>query len=77
MALSFLQHIAFSVIGILMAINMALQISLLIWVSRFGESRTLFFWVQLISFYIMLGLALCLLFGGEYSDNMGSAFRQY
>jgi hypothetical protein len=64
MAHTILQEVAFSVIGILIAIESGLQLGTLILVLRFGGSSTLLFWSQVVSFYIMLGLALCLLFGG-------------
>jgi len=64
MELSFLQNITFTVIGMLIAIQSALQIGTLILMLRFGGSRTLLFWYQVVSFYIMLGLTLCLLCGG-------------
>ena len=70
-----LQDIAFSVIGILVLIDTALQIGTLIFWSSFGQSRTLLFWTYLISFHIKLGIALCLLLWGGNPNNMGSAFR--
>lgn len=58
-----LRDIAFSVIGILVLIDTALQIGTLLFGLRFGQSRTLLFWSQLISFYIKLGIGLWLLLG--------------
>jgi hypothetical protein len=60
-----LQDIAFSVIGILVLIDTALQIGTLITWSRFGQSRTLLFWSQLISFHIKLALGVWLIVGAR------------
>ena len=67
MAPTILQYIAFSVIGILVLIDTAVQIGTLIFWSSFGQSRTLLFWSQLISFYIKLALGVWLIVGaGSY-----------
>jgi hypothetical protein len=63
MPFTLLQDIAYSVIGILIAIDIALQIGTLVFGLRFGQSRTLLFWFYLISFYINLGLGFWLLLG--------------
>jgi hypothetical protein len=60
-----LQNIAFSVIGILVLIDTALQIGTLIFWSSFGQSRTLLFWSQLISFHIKLALGVWLIVGAR------------
>jgi hypothetical protein len=63
MTLAILQDIAFSIIGILVLIDTALQIgTLFIW-SNCGQSRTLLFWSQLISFHIKLALSFWLILG--------------
>ena len=67
MAPTILQDVAFSVIGILVLIDTALQIGTLIFGLRFGQSRTVFFWSQLISFHIKLAVGFWLILGtGSY-----------
>ena len=69
MTSAILQDIAFSVIGILVLIDTALQIGTLIFWSSFGQSRTLLFWSQLISFHIKLALGFWLILGAGCYGN--------
>ena len=70
MAPTILQYIAFSVVGILVLIETALQIGTLVFWSSLGQSRTLLFWSQLISFHIKLAVGFWLILGtGCYGNQ--------